>query len=401
MRQLYTLGLAALSLLACAAPDASPTSLPSARHTTAALASGTIDPDTTAVFALEITAPEPTLCSAVLVAPNLLLTARHCIAGAADTAVVCGESPLDTLVEPDAVVFDNVLSYLDTVQSGEQTPAIARFEVPPDGTDTCGYDLAALLLEHNVATPPLAPRLEEPPTLGERYTAVGYGRSTVSEGSRAGVRLRLEDQTVGCLGRACAIPASAAEFGGDDGVCLGDSGGPALDRQGRVFGIASRSAEGCETPVYTSLPAFAAWLEPLLDEAAELGGYERPPPDTPPEPPEPPVEEPSTTTTSSNEVPAAELGDPCNAELACEATLACVYETTPDEARCRERCREDSDCPDSQACDPDALVCWHPPSAEEADCSLGRASTGFGGMLVVLVGMAGLRRRRARTRAPR
>lgn len=387
-----------MSSLACSAPDTPPT-----RQTTVALAGGTIDPDTTAVFALEVTAPEPALCSAVLVAPNLLLTARHCIASAADSEVVCGESPLDRLVEPDAVVLDNVLSYLDTAEPSAETPAIARFEVPPDGTDTCGYDLAALVLEDNVATSPLVPRLEPPPSIGERYTAVGYGRSTVTEGSRAGVRLRLEDQTVGCLGSACAIPASATEFGGDAGVCLGDSGGPALDREGRVFGIASRSVEGCEAPIYTSLPAFAAWLEPLLGEAAELGGYERPPtdPSEPSEPPDPPVEEPSTTTTSSNEVPAAQLGEACDAELTCEPTLACVTETTPDEARCRERCRQDADCSGSQVCEPDTLVCWEPPRTGESGCSLGRASTGSGGMLMVLVGMAGWGRRRARTRAPR
>ncbi len=394
-RRIVLGSLTALASLACSALDSSPPR----KATTQALAGGSIDPDTTAVFALEVSAPERTLCSAVLVAPNLLLTARHCLAGAADSEVVCGESPLDTLVEPEAVVLDNVLSYLDTPQPGLQVPAIARFEVPPGAADVCGNDLAALLLDRAILTPPLVPRLADPATVGERYTAVGYGRSTLSEGSRAGVRMRLEDQVVRCVGSACAIPSAATEFGGDDGVCLGDSGGPAVDRQGRVLGIASRSAEGCETPVYTSLPAFAAWLEPLLDEAAELGGYERPALE-PPELPEPPEESSSgAATTSSTEASAAKLGESCDAELVCAAPLACVTETTPDEARCRERCREDSDCPGGQACDPEALVCWAPPDAGAADCSFGRAPPGSGSKLIALVGMAGWRRRRARRRA--
>jgi hypothetical protein len=203
------------------------------------------------------------------------------------------------------------------------------------------------------------------------------------------------------LGDTCAIPTAATEFGGDDGVCHGDSGGPAIDPLGRVFGIASRSAEGCKTPVYTSLAAFAEWLEPLLDEAAAHGGYERPPPDTPPEP-EPPPEEPGSTT-SSHEVRSAELGERCDAERACAATLACVYENAPEEARCRERCREDSDCPVAQACDSEALVCWEPPPSGEPDCALGGATPRPSslGLLVIAAGvgtMAGMRRRRRRGR---
>lgn len=388
-------GLAALSTLACSAPEGAE---PVTRRTSGALASGVIDPDTRAVFALEVTAPDSVLCSAVLIAPNVLITARHCIAVDSKTDVVCGESPLDAPIDLEAVIVDNVLSYLDAPRPSEP-PVVARFEVPPDGSDTCGYDLAALVLEHNVAaTPPLPPRLVEPPETGEGYTAIGYGQSTPNAGSRAGIRMRLEDQVVRCLGNACPVPTAATEFGGDDGVCLGDSGGPALDSQGRVFGIASRSAEGCRTPVYTSLPAFAGWLDPLLDEAAEVGGYERTPVDVPLEPPE---EEPTTATTSSSPEPSlAQLGDPCSAELACSADLACVYDTEPDEARCRERCDDDSDCPGSQTCDPEALVCWDPPKTGEADCSFAPARTGSAAPvgLLVLGGLASCRRRRLRGR---
>jgi len=393
-RRFFTIGLAAVSSLACAATPE--TEAAGTRRTSSALAGGVIDPDTAAVFALEVTAPNPALCSAVLVAPNLLLTARHCVSVDTRAEVVCGQSPLDGLVAPEAVVIDNVLSYLDAPRPSEP-PLIARFEVPPNGSDTCGYDLAAVVLDRNlVATPPLLPRLVEPPELGERYTAVGYGESTANAGSRAGLRMRLEDQVVSCLGGDCAVPMTASEFGGGDGVCLGDSGGPAIDAEGRVFGIASRSAAGCETPVYTSLPAFADWLDPLLDEAAELGGYDRAPLDPPPEPPE---EEPTTTTTSSAPPPPswAQLGDACTAELACEPELACVYETTPDDARCRERCDDDSDCPGAQTCDQEASVCWEPPKTGNADCSFSPARTApaWPLSLLVLGGVAIWRRRRS------
>jgi len=395
-RQFFTIGFVALTQLGCSAPDASPAAT---RHVATPLASGSIDPDTDAVFALEVTAPEPKLCSAVLIAPNVLLTARHCIAVGSETDVVCGESPLEALVEPEAILLSNVLSYLDAPRPSEP-PVVARFEVPRDGSDICGYDIAALVLERTiVATPPLPARLVGPPETGEGYTAIGYGESTPNAGSRAGIRMHLEDRVVRCLGSDCTVPMAATEFGGDDGVCLGDSGGPALDRQGRVFGIASRSAAGCETPVYTSLPAFADWLDPLLDEAAEFGGYDRTPLDVPPEPPE---EEPATATTASSPPPppSGELGDACSAELACAPELACVYETDPDSARCRERCDDASDCPGSQTCDPEALVCWDPPEAGEADCSFGPARTrsALPLSLLVLGAIAAWRRRRSQER---
>lgn len=84
--------------------------------------------------------------------------------------------------------------------------------------------------------------------------------------------------------------------------------------------------------------------------------------------------------------------------------LACVYESAPEAARCRERCHEDSDCPAEQACDSEALVCWNPPSSGEPDCGLGGAparSSGIG-LFVIAAGvaaMAGVRRRRSRERA--
>jgi len=390
-KRLLLTGLVALASMACSAADA-PGTL--GQHTSN-LDRGTLDPDTEAVFALQIAVPNPRLCSAVLVAPNVFLTARHCLAVDAEVEVVCGETPLDRLVEADAISLGNALAPLDAPLSS--SPAVARIDVPPDGEDVCGYDIALVLLAENLDTQPLPVRLERGPEVGERYTAVGYGQSAARDGSRAGLRMRLEDRLVRCVGTPCSPPAGATEFGGGDGVCLGDSGGPAIDPEGRVFGIASRSAEGCKTPIYTSLAAFDAWLDPLLDEAAELGDYERASRDLTVEPEPEPEPEPELEPIPSSEPPPRRLGETCSDQRACEPALACVYETTPTEARCRPRCHEDADCPDAQVCDAEALVCWTPARDAEAGCRLGQTPRSAGvPSLMLLMAVVCIGRRRSR-----
>lgn len=358
-----------LCVSACSAPGE-----PTARGL-APLAGGSIDPDTSAVYALEVSAPNPLLCSATLVAPNLLLTARHCVSTSGEQTVICGETALGEPVALEHLVLDNVLSFLDAVHIDEGL-AIDRIEVPA-GDDVCGNDLAALLLEENLdGVAPLPMRLNSPPTAGEGYSAVGYGHATTNPSSRAGVRLHLPDLTVECVGEACGHAVSAREFRGSEGVCSGDSGGPAIDAAGRVLGIASRSESGCGASVYTSLPAFHSWLGPLLAAAAEQGGY---PPPTPAE--REPAERPAQPDPGATPAPAsgsgsasAQLGEACDAERSCASELACLYEHTPADARCTARCEQSRDCSDGDFCDDRYRVCRRATSPAARDgCALRRS----------------------------
>ena len=314
------------------------------------LAGGSIDPDTTAVYAVQITAPNTLLCSAVLVAPNLLLTARHCVSTNGKQTVTCGEAPLGELIDPAHLVISNTLAFLDDPSLPAASLEVNRIEVPPGGSDTCGFDLAALLLEENTASAPLPLRPDPAPNAGEPYRAIGYGTMTTDLGSRAGVRLTLDEQRVHCVATDCGPEVTENEFVGSDGNCTGDSGGPAVDGQSRVFGIASRSSEHCKRPVYSSLPAHASWLTSVLENAAERGGYSLPPQSEPePTPPEP---KPPATHREPRT-----LGEQCDAEQACESNLVCFFETSPSEARCAAPCKHDSDCPQGQGCDSSFAVC--------------------------------------------
>jgi hypothetical protein len=69
---------------------------------------------------------------------------------------------------------------------------------------------------------------------------------------------------------------SAGEFVGDQSVCDGDSGGPSLDDDGRVIGVASRATEGCTLAVYAGLYVWRAWIRQVAAEALDSGSYEQP-----------------------------------------------------------------------------------------------------------------------------
>ena len=66
------------------------------------------------------------------------------------------------------------------------------------------------------------------------------------------------------------------EFVGEQGVCDGDSGGPALDARGRVVGVASRATEDCGLAVYSAVAPWRDWIVGVADRALELGTYDAP-----------------------------------------------------------------------------------------------------------------------------
>jgi hypothetical protein len=214
-------------------------------------------------------------CSGALVAPNLVITARHCIAQGPGGFVTCGQAPLG-----DAVLPENVLVTSKAVQSDEPSDyvGVARIEVAPGGDDTCGFDLAALVLSGaglGADAPTTTPRLDLPVQAGELVTAVGYGNT--GSGSIGTRRFKAGVQ-VSCVGALCD-PASVTDaewVSEDDAFCQNDSGAAALDDQGRLVGTVSRGVNPCTTPVLASMPAWKSWLLEIGAEAAVEGGYQPP-----------------------------------------------------------------------------------------------------------------------------
>jgi V8-like Glu-specific endopeptidase len=392
------LAAGALAALACSATtDAEVTSR------TQTIAGGTADVSHENVFLL-VRASEDSagLCTATLIAPNLLLTARHCVSpGTGDDHVLCGDSLLGEPYPGSAFIATNDAQ----PRQGSAIFHGIDVRIPGLGEDTCGYDLALIILKENVpddVSTPAVPRIDREVVPGEPYTAVGYGENEF--GSPTHGRMQLSDLSIACQPGSCGEGVESTEFRGETGICSGDSGGPALDADDKVVGVVSRGGPGCSTPVYSTVTAWHDFIVETATEAAKLGGYEAP----------------FWVTTGSSDRPAlvgqggaggaggaaneltrASQGEVCDNATACEADLVCFAAGDTTVGKCAPTCQQASDCDDGLACiDAGSVsVCALPTGSadESGGCSVavaGSRGSLVGVLLAALGTVLGFARRR-------
>ncbi|MBX3186596.1 MAG: trypsin-like serine protease [Labilithrix sp.] len=206
-----------------------------------------------------------TLCSGAVVAPNLVLTARHCVSRAVTATPSCdarGRSHngdhLAEDVDPSAIAI-----YTGAHVRPDMDLPVARAvrTLHPTGQVLCDADVAFLVLDRPIPNAAiLSMRLHGPVETGDVVVPVGFGGGTSNV---VGLKVARQKSTVLATGPSANAATGAVlgprEFEVDRATCRGDSGGPAIDAMtGEIVGIVSRggscSANG--NHVYTRVDAY-------------------------------------------------------------------------------------------------------------------------------------------------
>ncbi len=229
-------------------------------------------------------------CSGSLVAPNVVLTAYHCVGIESSTPTICpavrgkGYAVANQvagytgeLVDPSQVFVSTertrVSAYLRPAARGV---AIVVGDMP----HLCSHDIALIVLDKPITGIQPLPMRWTSPLAGEKLTAIGWGRDET--GARPTVRMRRSGIPVlGVAGEvvqldpkdtATVYAVSPGEFITPGVACSGDSGGPILDIGGQILGVTSRGSEGGSecgaVSTFTDVAAHILLVKRALDEGA-------------------------------------------------------------------------------------------------------------------------------------
>lgn len=259
--------------MACSDPNAT---LGTVEQSQQAIENGELDTEHLAVFRVLTRADGyNAVCSATLIAPNLMLTARHCVAEIPDTEVDCRTDRFGAKTSPDTLLFSN-----DTQPTLTSRWFRAKQVFVNDTDDAfCGNDVGLVMLDSNVpedVATPAEVRLDPVVAANEPYIAVGYGGDMDGANAQYGVRHSRSDLVIECVGIGCGEQVTTQEFGGSDGGCPGDSGGPAFDASLHVLGTLSRGEKQCMAPVYSAVAQFSTLILSSAQQAAADGDYPLP-----------------------------------------------------------------------------------------------------------------------------
>lgn len=213
-------------------------------------------------------------CTGTLITPNLVLTARHCVAAEIDESTQCGPAKSDLPASAFAIALG---------VNADETKKVAKGKklFVPATRSLCGSDVALIQLDVDVPNAKLAKVRFEKLTVGETTFAVGYGAAT-PDGPPSTMR-RQRQTTVQALGPASstynsrsgqAIPyeVPAGDLATGESTCFGDSGGPLFDEGGSVVGVTSRGIDG-ECVDRPSVFASVATHAKLIEDAATAAGH--------------------------------------------------------------------------------------------------------------------------------
>lgn len=240
----FGLTLACIACIACLAVScASPRESPRERigtRTDAIIAGRTSGADQDAVVLL-FQAGRNQTCTGTMVAPNLVVTARHCVGDTDEDGIVTDFSPseLRVFVGVDAI---------SALRADDANPATRGKALVVPRSRTLYPDVAYVVLEDSLTTPLAAMRLSRGVGVGETLGVIGYGLDET--GRRPDHRMQRGGLVVSQIGPGRSPIGERIERGElvfGEAACSGDSGGPAFSAgTGALVAIASRVGNGTE-----------------------------------------------------------------------------------------------------------------------------------------------------------
>jgi hypothetical protein len=195
------------------------------------------------------------LCSATLVAPNLVITARHCVSDT-ESSAACTDA--GTAITGAAVKADRAPANLavfvgkngvapNSEELAGATAIGSKIVVEASVTTVCNADIAFLVLDKKIEGATYAPIRLSPPTMAEKVSAVGWGvdeTGALPKQREIRSNLSLIGVGPGLYPENPDYGYGNSEFMIGESACSGDSGGPSLSAKGAVLGVASRAGNG-------------------------------------------------------------------------------------------------------------------------------------------------------------
>lgn len=282
MTRWFALGLL---LLGCSADELT-------AHRTDEIKGGVLEPTRTEVVALMIDPPVGSVgfCTAFLISPAVVMTARHCVSELVGTGLKCADETVGGVTRvanrplaPVPPTRFRVFQEADLSQSSPASGRAIRRVVVPTGSEAdpvCGHDVALLVLDAPVANARHLSLRAAAAAVGEQVSVSGYGYDgavAASDGvrrTRAGVVVTTTGEVRGADG---FLRTTASDWVADVGPCGGDSGSPAFDAVDAVTGVMSRgSPTVCEQMVYTQVAPYFEWAAAVVREEAQRSGVSPP-----------------------------------------------------------------------------------------------------------------------------